>query len=110
MQFWWWLLQRVSGLLLLVLLGVHLVLTHFITPAEAIRFATVQGRMAIPVVAVVDYCLLFVALIHGLYGLFVVIRDWVPEAISPKALASGLLVVGAALAILGAYTLSIFLV
>ena len=110
MAFWWWLLQRVSGLLLLVLLGAHLILTHFITPAEAIRFASVQGRMAIPVVVVLDYGMLFVALFHGLYGLFVVIRDWLPEAISPKALASGLVVVGVGLAILGAYTLSVFLV
>lgn len=108
MQFWWWLLQRVSGLLLLVLLGAHLILTHFISPAQAVQFGTVQGRLAVPLILALDYSLLFVALIHGLYGVFVVVRDWFPQAVSSKALASVLVVIGIGLGILGAYTLSVF--
>lgn len=109
MQFWWWLLQRVSGLLLLVLLGTHLVLTHFIAPAEAVQFAAVQGRFSMTLVPILDYSLLFVALLHGLYGMFVVIGDLLP-AIQPKVLAFCLIVIGVGLGIVGAYTLSVFLV
>jgi len=105
---WWWLLQRASGVLLLVLLSVHLVLTHFATPGEAVHFAAVQSRLAVSPMMLVDYSLLFLGLFHGLYGLFIVLKDLLPTWIEPKAVAVCLAVIGVGLGILGAYTLSLF--
>ena len=108
MTVWWWLLQRVSGVLLLVLLSVHLVLTHFVSPGEAVHFAAVQSRLAVSPMILVDYSLLFLGLFHGLYGLFVVLKDVLPKWVEPKAIAIGLAVIGVGLGILGAYTLFVF--
>ena len=108
MTVWWWLLQRVSGVLLLGLLGVHLVLTHFVTPGEAVYFAAVQSRLAVSPMMLVDYSLLFLGLFHGLYGLFIVLKDVLPKWVELKAVAICLAVIGVGLGILGAYTLALF--
>jgi succinate dehydrogenase hydrophobic anchor subunit len=88
---------------------VHLVLTHFISPAQVISFATVQGRLGSLSIAAVDYSLLFLGLLHGLYGLHIVLNDVLPGWVRPKAIAICLTVIGVGLGTLGAYTLSIFL-
>lgn len=95
-------------MLLLGLLLVHLVLTHFVSPAEAVRFATVSDRLATSPMMMVDHSLLFLGLFHGLYGLFIVLKDLLPQWITPKALAALLTLIGACLGVLGAYTLAVF--
>lgn len=110
MRFWFWLLQRLSGLLLLVLLPVHIILTHFVTPDRAIQFATVKARLSVSLLMGLDYALLFVGLFHALYGLFVVLQDICPVAIPPKPLGVALSLVGAVLGVSGAYVLGAFLV
>jgi succinate dehydrogenase hydrophobic anchor subunit len=105
---WWWLLQRVSGVLLLGLLAVHLVLTHFVNPAEAVQFASVRSRLGISPMMLVDHSLLFLGLFHGLYGLFVVLQDLLPKQMAQRAVAWALTVLGVSLGILGAYTLAVF--
>ena len=108
MSIWWWLLQRVSGVLLLGLLAVHLVLTHFVIPTEAVHFATVTRRLGMSPMMLVDHSLLFLGLSHGLYGLFIVLKDLLPKWVEPKAVAIALTVIGVGLGVLGAYTLSVF--
>ncbi len=110
MRFWFWLLQRLSGLLLLVLLPVHIVLTHFITPDQAIQFATVKARLSMSLIMGLDYALLFAGLFHALYGLFIVLQDISPVAIPPKPLGVALSLLGTGLGISGVYILGAFLV
>ncbi len=106
MDKWWWLAQRVSGVLLLGLLAVHLVVTHFVSPTEAVHFSTVNHRLGTSPIMLVDYSLLFTALLHGLYGLFVVLKDLLPKPIV-NAAATLLTVLGIGLGMAGAYTLAV---
>ncbi len=108
MNTWWWLLQRISGALLLGLMTVHLVLTHFVNPADAVRFATVNARLSTAPMILVDYSLLFLALFHGLYGLFVVLKDLLPRSVQPKVIAAVLTLIGVGLGFMGAHTLAVF--
>ena len=75
-----WLFMRVSGLLLVFLALGHLALMHIIHSVEEIDFDFVAARLTGPwglVWRSYDLLLLFLALLHGLNGLRVVIDDYV---------------------------------
>ena len=60
---WLWLFQRVSAVLLIIILGVHLWLSNFGQPSASLR-------------AILGVTLLGLALFHGLNGLRTVVFDF----------------------------------
>lgn len=70
-----WLLQRVSGLLLFVLVVAHFALTHYMGP-EKRMYADVARRFANPLWKAFDLSLLCLALAHGCYGIWGVVQDY----------------------------------
>ncbi|GBD11869.1 hypothetical protein HRbin23_01549 [bacterium HR23] len=81
---WPWLLQRLSALALILLLGVHIWVTHFadigkVTAGqqeELVLFHLVGLRLRTLVFLLVDGALLGLALFHGLNGLRGVFLEW----------------------------------
>jgi succinate dehydrogenase / fumarate reductase membrane anchor subunit len=71
-----WLLQRVSGALLFVLLVTHFVLMHFLGPEKRL-YADVARRFANPLWKTFDLAFLALALSHGWYGVWGVVQDYV---------------------------------
>jgi len=104
MKFWGWFSQRITGLILIVLLAVHMYLTHFVSPETSITLFSIQERLNISAILVVDYLLLFLGLYHGLYGLRVVIMDQFPK-LNGKIVSVVLIVAGVCLAVMGTTTL-----
>jgi len=102
MKFWGWFLQRATGLALVLLVGVHVYLSYFAAPGSPITFELVQGRIH-STVMLVDLLLLYCALFHGLYGLNVVVTDYLPE--SKKVISALFCVLGIGLAFYGTSTL-----
>ena len=72
---WPWLGQRVTAVLVIVTIMVHLVLTHYVAIGE-LSFDNIGDRLAGGVVLVNDIVLLVAVVYHALNGLRMVVLDW----------------------------------
>ena len=70
-----WIIQRLSGVGLVVLLGIHLFLIHYLKPGQTPTSVEVYERMQVLPLAIVDGTLLLFALFHGLQGLYTIVTD-----------------------------------
>ena len=97
---WAWFLQRLSAVLLVILLGIHLYVAHFMdldshTGDEAlITFEDVSVRLDQLIYIVVDYGMLAMVLLHGLNGFRTVLFDFDMFVKRRKAVDAGLWVLG----------------
>jgi len=104
---WAWFFQRLSAVLLIVFLGIHLYVAHFMgvseeNPGETlITFNDVQVRLDQLIYVVVDYGMLSMVLLHGLNGLRTVAFDFDMFAKRKKLVDVGLWVLGIATLIWG---------
>ena len=72
---WPWLGQRVTAVLVLVTIMIHLVLTHYIAIGH-LSYDNIGERLAGGAVVVNDIVLLVAVVFHGLNGLRMVVLDW----------------------------------
>ncbi len=72
MNAWTWLLQRVSAILLLSLVGFHIWRVHM---AKIITLDAMIPRAEVLIFIVLDLLLLIVGIFHGLNGLYSVLVD-----------------------------------
>ncbi len=106
---WAWLLQRISAVLLLALLSIHIGVLHFIRPGGEISFHTVNIRLETLLYMVVDYGLLGIVLYHGLNGARNVLLDFTFGLRAEKAISLVLLLVGVVDFLYGAWALTPFI-
>ncbi|MCC6312465.1 MAG: hypothetical protein IT337_00525 [Thermomicrobiales bacterium] len=71
-----WDFMRVSGLLLVLLVGGHLFITHYLNVPSATGFDFVAARWANPLWRIFDWLMLMTALWHGVLGLRYSITDY----------------------------------
>jgi len=71
-----WLFQRISGVYLAVVLFVHVIMLHVQIEGE-VRWDAVAERASTPMWRMINVSFLIVALFHGLYGLWVVLDDYI---------------------------------
>ena len=115
--FWPWLFQRISGLLLIFLLTVHIWMGHFSGLSEVIAgrqeevvlFEIVEQRLAQGLFIFVDFSLLALVLFHGLNGIRNILLEWAPAARRQKQVTRGLGILGAVTFIYGARVLLVFI-
>lgn len=72
-----WFFMRVSGLLLVFLLLVHVAIMHILNDVAEIDYGFVAARWLSPFWRTYDLLLLFLALLHGANGIRVVVDDYV---------------------------------
>ena len=72
---WPWLGQRVTAVLVLVTIMIHLILTHYIAIGH-LSYSNIGERLAGGAVVVNDVVLLVAVVFHGLNGLRMVVLDW----------------------------------
>ena len=77
-----WLLQAVSGLLLIVLLALHLVANHFVVPGGLQTYQDVIRYLANPLILVLETIFLCVVTSHALLGVRAILLDF---SLSPKS-------------------------
>lgn len=70
-----WLFQRISGIYLAVVLFVHVILLHVMIDGE-VTWDAVAERASMPMWKMINISFLLVALFHGLYGLWIVLDDY----------------------------------
>jgi len=105
---WAWILQRVTAVLLVVFLGTHLFVLHYIPDNMNINFLGVAARFKSVLYLVIDSGLLAVALYHALNGIRNVLFDFVVDDGARRAFNSLFWLVGLAFLIWGAYALTFF--
>src|SRR5260370_42212385 len=79
-----WYFFRISGVILIFLVIVHLIIMHVTTDVRCTTYMFVSMRYSNPFWRLFDWLLLTLALRHGLNGLRLLIDDYVR---SPRALA-----------------------
>ena len=91
---WSWLFQRITAVLLIVCLAIHLSLTHIANIGE-IDVENIGGRLAHSGLTAVDIILLAAGVFHALNGLRMVLMDyWFTSRARALWLTIGLWVVG----------------
>ena len=71
---WGWLLQRVTGVLLVIGMFVHYLYLHFISKGH-ITFEIVTARLNTHSWVFFDICLLAIIIYHAVYGLLGILTD-----------------------------------
>jgi succinate dehydrogenase / fumarate reductase, membrane anchor subunit len=76
MHAWAWLFQRISAVILLVALGLHIVFLHYVNSGEPLKYSEIILRLKTPLFITLDILLLLFGIYHALYGLYSVFLDF----------------------------------
>ena len=80
-EVWRWFFMRLSGVVLLFLVLIHLYIMHLVDAGvDRVNFAFVSQRWSNVGWKTFDWALLVLALIHGVNGLRIIIDDYVRRA------------------------------
>ncbi len=71
-----WFMQRISAVILFVLLFLHFVTYHFMSQG-AYTWRVVAGKMQSPWFNLIQFLFLITALFHGLNGVWIVVDDYI---------------------------------
>ena len=100
-----WLFQRITAVLLIVCLAIHLIFTHLANIGQ-LDYSNVGHRLAHGGLTAVDIILLAAGLFHALNGLRMVGMDyWFTSRSRALALTIGLWVIGLAFMVYGTWAL-----
>ncbi len=88
----WWLLQALSGLALVLLLGVHFVAQHYVAQGGLRTYAQVVAYVRHPAVAALEAIFLVVVAVHAALGLRAVALDFGLPAARQRGLNAALAV------------------
>jgi len=101
-EVWWWFFMRISGVILVFLVLIHLFVMHLVdSGVERVNFAVVAERWDNVGWKTFDWALLMLALLHGVNGARIVIDDYVRRPGLRTAIKGSLYAVAAILAIMG---------
>lgn len=100
-----WLLQRVSAVALIVLVGLHLWVEHFSAPHSTVTLSAVHSRLDTFKFLLLDYGLLVLALFHGLNGVRNIALDYTRLASHIKGITWTLSIVGVVFIVYGGVAL-----
>ena len=102
---WPWLGQRVTAVLLLVTIMVHMILTHLFAIGK-LDYGNITARLAHAAVAVNDVVLLAAVLFHALNGVRMVVIDyWFAKVGSRRTLDIALWAIGLGALVYGLWAL-----
>lgn len=77
-EVWWWFFMRISGIILLFLVLIHIYVVHLVGEGvERVDFAFVSQRWDNVGWKTFDWTMLVLALLHGSNGLRIIIDDYV---------------------------------
>ena len=99
-----WLLIRVTGLLLAVLVLGHFAVTHIVTDVAETGSTFVAERWGSALILGWDWLMLGAAVLHGAAGLRVIVVEYAPRT-AVRVLTIALVALSAAMAVLGSVTI-----
>ena len=108
-EVWSWFFMRISGVILLFLVLIHLYIMHILgSGVERVGFGFVAARWNTVGWKTFDWLMLFLALLHGANGLRVIIDDYVKGPGARTAIKATLWTVTFVLLIMGTAVLVTF--
>ena len=108
-EVWSWFFMRISGVVLLFLVLIHLYVMHIVdSGVERVDFAFVASRWDNVGWKSFDWVMLFLALLHGSNGLRIVIEDYVRSPALRTVVKSVLYTLTLVLMIMGTATIVTF--
>lgn len=99
-----WLLQRVSAVVLFIMLIYHFISYHFIS-AGAYSYEKVLAKMQTPWFNLVQFLFLVTALYHGLNGVWTVTEDYIHSKFWRLVIFSVIVLLGVSLLFIGVMTI-----
>lgn len=99
-----WLFQRISAIVLFILLLAHFVTYHFISEG-VIKYASIVEKMKAPWFNLVQFLFLITALYHGINGIWMIVEDYTRSKFWRILWYSILVVGGASLLFIGMLTI-----
>lgn len=90
---WLWILQRVSGAALIVLLLIHMVVLHYMDPHAAIAVAEVKIRLQGLTFMVINNLLVGFVIFHAFNGVRNVVYDYTSDPRKRAAVSAVLVIV-----------------
>jgi succinate dehydrogenase / fumarate reductase, membrane anchor subunit len=101
-EVWWWFFMRISGVILVFLVLIHLFIMHLVdSGVERVNFVFVAERWDNVGWKTFDWAMLVLAVLHGTNGARVVIDDYVRRPGLRTAIKGSLYAVAAMLTIMG---------
>ena len=76
-----WLLQRISAVILFILLMLHFVTYHFLGKGKAVSYHWVMSKVGNWWFPLLQFVFLLTALYHGLNGVWSVLEDYTDEQV-----------------------------
>jgi succinate dehydrogenase / fumarate reductase, membrane anchor subunit len=108
-EVWWWFFMRISGVILVFLVLIHLYIMHLVdSGVERVNFAFVAERLDNVGWKSFDWVMLFLGVLHGTNGLRIVIDDYVRRPGVRAAIKGTLYATATVLTILGTAVLVTF--
>ena len=104
-----WLSQAISGILLVLLLGIHWVAQHYLAAGGLRTYTEVVTYLENPLVLVLEIAFLVVVTYHALLGLRAVLLDLGPGTKLARLMDAGLILTGIATVIYGINLLRLIL-
>jgi succinate dehydrogenase / fumarate reductase membrane anchor subunit len=98
-----WLLQVISGALLIVVLGLHMFAQHFVVEGGLRNFQDVLAYVSNPLILVIELVFLIVVTFHAMLGLRAILLDLGPSAKAERTINIVLAVIGVGAAGYGIY-------
>ena len=98
-----WLIQALSGLLLVVILGLHMIAHHFIVEGGLRNYQQVLDYVSNPLVFVIEVLFVILGTVHALLGVKAIVTDIRPSAGTMRAVNWVLGLVGVVAIVYGIY-------
>lgn len=98
-----WLIQAFSGLLLVAILGMHMIVHHFVVEGGLRNFEQVMDYVGNPLVTLVEIVFVLVGVSHALLGMRSIFMDMRPGARALRAINWGLGIIGTIAIVYGVY-------
>lgn len=99
-----WFFQRVSAIILFILILAHFIGYHFVSDG-VIKYDEIIAKMRSPWFTLVQFIFLFTALYHGLNGIWMVAGDFMKRKFTRLTVFSLLIFLGLVLFFIGMHTI-----
>ncbi len=102
----YWFFQRISGAVLLLALLTHFWVLHFFAPQHgSITFESVMQRLQHPLWRTIDLVFLVVGLWHGLYGMMLIVHDYIHRPMLRMGVVAVMWIAALCLLVIGSMTI-----
>lgn len=98
-----WLLKIITGLFVVVFLGIHFIVNHLIAPEGLLTYSDVVKYYQNPIIVIMEISFLIVVVVHSFLGLRAILLDLNPSPGVLKTANYVLMVVGTVAVVYGVW-------